>query len=70
MAIDITVNIREAKTRLQEQRGKAQQGDRVILTNTGNPVAERTPVVLKAPRKPEVLKGKVMFSDSFFQPTD
>ncbi len=68
LAMDITVNIHEAKTRLSELLRKAQQGDRVIIANAGRPVAELTPIAKKEARQPDVLKGKGHFKDAFFHP--
>jgi len=67
------INIHEAKTQLFELIETAAQGEEVIITVDGKPVARLIPVnPASAPvpvkRKPGGMKGKIWMADDFDAP--
>ena len=61
----------EAKTHLSELLKKVEQGQCVIITRRGKPVAQLQPVESesKGPR-PGFLKGKIWMADNFDAPLE
>ena len=57
-----TVTIREAKAQLSKLVERASQGERLIITRAGKPVAMLGPVRAAASRKPGLLKGRVQMA--------
>lgn len=64
----VVVNVHQAKTQLSRLLARVEAGEDVVIARRGEPVARL--VGCKAPRKrqPNVLKGKVIVPDSFFDP--
>ena len=64
----VTVNVHEAKTNLSRLLARVEAGEDVVIARNGKPVARL--VSCKPRNKPQadVLKGKVVIDDSFFDP--
>ena len=63
------VKIHQAKTQLSKLIAAALAGEEVVIARGSEPVVKLTPVA--PPKKKRVagrLKGKIAFSDSFFDP--
>ena len=63
-----TVNVHEAKTNLSRLLKQVEAGEEVIIARNGRPVARLTPVRQRVQPRPDVLKGKFVLPDSFFDP--
>ncbi len=64
-----TVNIHEAKTNLSRLIERVQQGEEIIISTAGKPVARLTALdTSDKPRKLGVLKGKLVLTDDFYEP--
>ena len=63
-----TVNVHEAKTQLSRLLAQAEAGEEVIIARRGEPVVRLVVCKPKGKRQPDVLKGKVVIPDSFFEP--
>ena len=69
MAKGATVSIYHAKTRLSHLVDRALQGDEVIITRHGRPVARLVPVGrARAPRRLGALWGKIRVARDFDAP--
>ena len=66
MAIDVSVP--EAATQFSELLNRVRQGEEVIISDAGMPVARLLPVFPKSPRIPGQDKGKVIISSDFDNP--
>jgi len=62
------VNVHQAKTELSRLLVRVKAGEEVVIARRGKPVARL--VANKAPikRQPDVLKGKIVVPDTFFDP--
>ena len=60
------VNVHDAKTHLSRLLAQVEAGEEVIIARNGEPVAQLVRCKLKAKRQPDVLKGKIVIPDSFF----
>ncbi len=62
------VNVHQAKTELSRLLARFEAGEDVVIARRGEPVARL--VACKAPikRQPDLLKGKIVVPDSFFDP--
>ncbi len=62
------VNVHQAKTELSRLLARVEAGEDVVIARRGQPVARL--VACKAPvkRQPDVLKGKIIVPDTFFDP--
>ena len=62
------VNVHQAKTELSRLLARVEAGEEVVIARRGQPVARL--VACKAPvkRQPDVLKGKIVVPDTFFDP--
>ncbi len=62
------VNVHQAKTELSRLLARVEAGEDVVIARRGQPVARL--VACKAPvkRQPDVLKGKIVVPDTFFDP--
>ena len=63
-----TVNVHEAKTQLSRLLARAEAGEDIVIARRGEPVARLVACKPKGIRQPDVLKGKVVVPDSFFEP--
>ena len=68
------VKMHQAKTQLSKLVAAALAGEDVVIARGSEPMVRLTPVEAKPPRPTRVkrrfgaLKGKIAFSDSFFDP--
>ena len=63
------VKVHQAKTQLSKLIAAALAGEEVVIARGDQPVVRLTPVApVKKRRVPGRLKGKIAFSDSFFDP--
>ena len=62
------VNVHQAKTELSRLLARVEAGEDVVIARRGEPIARL--VACKAPikRQPDVLKGKIVVPDTFFDP--
>lgn len=61
------VNVHAAKTNLSKLIERASSGEEIIIARDSKPVAKL--VAIDEPkRQPDVLKGKLVIPDSFFDP--
>lgn len=64
------VTVHQAKTQLSKLIAQALEGEEIVIARGKEPAVRLTPVNAQ-PRKPRVfgaLKGKIAFSESFFDP--
>lgn len=64
----LTVNVHEAKTQLSRLLAQAEAGEDVVIQRRGEPVARLVACKPKGKRQPDVLKGKIVVPDNFFEP--
>ena len=64
----VVVNVYEARARLSRLLAQVEAGEEVLIARRGNPVARLVPCKALGKRQPDVLKGKVVVPDSFFEP--
>ena len=64
----VTVNVHEAKTNLSRLLAQVEAGEDVVIARNGKPVARLVVYQPKGKRQPDVLKGKIVIPDSFFDP--
>jgi prevent-host-death family protein len=66
----IKVNIHEAKTHLSRLLKQARSGERVVICERNEPVAELTPIepTTQIVRQYGFAKGKIRIKPSFFDP--
>ena len=62
------VNVHEAKTQLSKLLAQVEAGDEVVIARRGEPVARLVRCKPRSRRQPDVLKGKIVIDDSFFDP--
>ena len=62
------VNVHQAKTQLSRLLAQVEAGEEVVIARRGEPVARLVACKLHGKRQPDVLKGKVIIPDSFFEP--
>lgn len=62
------VNVHQAKTELSRLLARVEAGEDVVIARRGQPVARLVACTVPARRQPDVLKGKVVVPDSFFEP--
>ncbi len=63
-----TVTIHEAKTNLSKLIVRALDGEEIVIAKGAEPKVKLVPLVPKIERKPGRWKGRVEWSDSFFDP--
>lgn len=61
------VNVHAAKTHLSKLLEQVSAGEEIIIARDSKPVAKLVPVD-QPKRQPDVLKGKLVLPDSFFDP--
>ncbi len=64
----LTVNVHQAKTQLSRLLARVQAGEEVVIARRGEPVARLVGCKPRGRRQPDVLKGKLVVPDSFFDP--
>lgn len=62
------VNVYEAKAKLSQLLQWVQEGEDVIISKAGKPVARLIPFQESRPRTPGRLRGQGVVSGEFFQP--
>ncbi|MDE2912905.1 MAG: type II toxin-antitoxin system prevent-host-death family antitoxin [Paracoccaceae bacterium] len=62
------VNVHQAKTELSKLLAKVEAGEDVIIARRGDPVVRLVACKARNKRQPDVLKGKIVVSDAFFDP--
>ena len=62
------VNVHEAKTQLSRLLARVEAGEEVVIARRGEPVARLVGCRPRSRRQPDVLKGKVVIPESFFDP--
>ena len=62
------VNVHDAKTHLSRLLTQVEAGEEVIIARNGKPVAQLVRCNPMTRRQPDVLKGKIVIPDSFFDP--
>lgn len=63
-----TVNVHQAKTQLSRLLARVEAGEEVVIARRGEPVARLVGCKPRIKRQPDVLKGKIVVPDSFFDP--
>ena len=64
----VLVNVHQAKTQLSRLLAQVEAGEEVVVARRGKPVARLVAFEPRGERRPDVLKGKVVIPDSFFDP--
>lgn len=62
------VNVGQAETQLSRLLARVEAGEDVVIARRGEPVAQLVSYKLPGKRQPDVLKGKVIVPDAFFEP--
>ena len=62
------VNVHQAKTQLSRLLAQTEAGEEVVIARRGKPVARLVRYKPRGERRCDVLKGKIVISDSFFDP--
>ena len=62
------VNVHQAKTQLSRLLAQVEAGEDVVIARRGEPVARLVGCKAATKRQPDVLKGRVVVPDSFFDP--
>ena len=62
------VNVHQAKTELSRLLSRVEAGEDVVIARRGEPVARLVACNARSKRQPDVLKGKIVIPDSFFDP--
>lgn len=62
------VNVHQAKTQLSRLLARVEAGEEVVIARRGEPVARLVACKPQSKRQPDVLKGKVVIPESFFDP--
>ena len=64
----VVVNVHQAKTQLSRLLSQVEAGEDIVIARRGEPVARLVPCRVGGKRQPDVLKGKVIIPDNFFEP--
>ncbi len=62
------VNVHQAKTQLSRLLARVEAGEEVVVARRGKPVARLVAYEPRGKRCPDVLKGKVVIPENFFDP--
>ena len=62
------VNVHQAKTQLSRLLARVEAGEEVVIARRGEPVARLVACKPRGKRRPDVLKGKAVITDEFFDP--
>ncbi len=62
------VNVHDAKTNLSRLLAQVEAGEEVIIARRGRPVVRLVPYKVQGKRQPDVLKGRIVIPDTFFDP--
>ena len=64
----VAVNVHEAKTHLSRLLARVEEGEEVVIARNGDPVARLVSSKKRGRPEPDVLRGRVVIPDSFFDP--
>ena len=64
----VVVNVHEAKTQLSRLLARVEAGEDVVIARRGEPVARLVGCKPRSKRQADILKGKVVIPESFFDP--
>ena len=64
----LIVNVHQAKTQLSRLLARVEAGEEVVIARRGEPVVRLVGCKPRVQRQPDVLKGKVVIPDSFWDP--
>ncbi len=62
------VNVHQAKTQLSQLLAQVEAGEEVVIARRGEPVARLVACKPPGKRQPDVLKGKIVIPEGFFEP--
>ena len=62
------VNVHQAKTELSRLLARVEAGEDVVIARRGEPVARLVACKARVKRQPDILKGKLVVPDAFFDP--
>ena len=62
------VIVHQARTELSPLPARAQTGEEIVIARRGEPIARLVPYRAPAKHRPDVLKGKIVVPDAFFDP--
>ncbi len=62
------VNVHQAKTQLSRLLARVEAGEDVVIARRGEPVARLVGCKSRSKRQADILKGKVVIPDNFFDP--
>ena len=62
------VNVHQAKTELSRLLARVEAGEDVVIARRGEPIARLVACKARIKRQPDVLKGKIVVPDTFFDP--
>jgi len=65
-----TVSVHEAKAQLSRLLARAEDGEEIIISRNGRPVAQLGPLRGRVPRIPGAWRGQVVIHDDFDAFTD
>ena len=62
------VNVHQAKTHLSRLLAQVEAGEEIVIARRGQPVARLVGCKPRGKRQPDVLKGKIVLPEGFFDP--
>ena len=62
------VNIHKARTHLSRLLARVEAGEEIVIARRGKPVARLVGYKPRGKRQPDVLKGKIVLPEDFFEP--
>ncbi len=62
------VNVHQAKTHLSRLLAQVEAGEEIVIARRGQPVARLVGYKPQGKRQPDVLKGKIVLPEGFFDP--
>ena len=62
------VNVHQAKTHLSRLLAQVEAGEEIVIARRGKPVARLVSCKPRGKRQPDVLKGKIVLPEGFFDP--
>ena len=62
------VNVHQARTQLCRLLRQVEMGEEILIARRGEPVARLVPCRPRGKRRPDVLKGKIVVPEHFFEP--
>lgn len=64
----LVVNVHQAKTQLSRLLARVEAGEEVVIARRGEPVVRLVGCKPRSKRQPDVLKGKIVIPEEFFEP--